>query len=82
MPQQLLKNAQSAQSKTQTEGQAGGFILLEVLLAMSLVLIGWIGSVNTYQALILRMGQEQQKRVHIHQELDQHEIEQSQKGDQ
>ena len=82
MPQQLLKNAQSAQSKTQTEGQAGGFILLEVLLAMSLVLIGWIGSVNTYQALILRMGQEQQKRVHIYQELDQHEIEQSQKRDQ
>ncbi|OYY52339.1 MAG: hypothetical protein B7X83_07750 [Polynucleobacter sp. 17-46-58] len=82
MPQQLLKNAQSAQSKTQTEGQAGGFILLEVLLAMSLVLTVWIGSVNTYQVLVLRMGQEQQKRVHIHQESDQHEIKQSQKRNQ
>ena len=59
------------------KGQANGFVLLEVLLAMSLITTGWISFGNTYQKLVLVMGQLGARRVQIHQELDQHEIAQA-----
>lgn len=71
---------QCPQVEANSLDQMGGFILLEVLVAMSLVLGAWIGSVHAYQILVLRMGNEQQKRLQIYQELDQHELEQLQKG--
>lgn len=58
-------------------GQSHGFALLEVLVAMTLVVTSWISLGNTYQKLVLSMGQLREKRVQIHQELDQHEISQA-----
>lgn len=60
--------------------QANGFVLLEVLVAMSLIATGWSSLVNTYQKLVLVMGQLGARRVQIHQELDQHEIAQAEAG--
>jgi type II secretory pathway component PulJ len=57
--------------------QANGFVLLEVLVAMSLITTGWISFGNTYQKLVLVMGQLGARRVQIRQELDQHEIAQA-----
>ncbi|OYY08967.1 MAG: hypothetical protein B7Y67_16305 [Polynucleobacter sp. 35-46-11] len=57
--------------------QANGFVLLEVLVAMSLIATGWSSLGNTYQKLVLVMGQLGAKRVQIHKELDQHEIAQA-----
>ena len=59
------------------KGQANGFVLLEVLVAMSLIATSWISLGNTYQKLVLVMGQLGARRVQIHQELDQHEIAQA-----
>ena len=59
------------------KGQANGFVLLEVLVAMSLITTGWISFGNTYQKLVLVMGQLGARRVQIHQELDQNEIAQA-----
>lgn len=56
---------------------ANGFILLEVLVLMSLIATSWITLGDTYQALGLRFMREQEKRVQIKRELDQHEITQS-----
>jgi hypothetical protein len=53
---------------------ANGFILLEVLVAMSLVAGSWMGLSNTYQGLILRLDQLQKKRVELRKEIDQHEL--------
>lgn len=65
-------------TKTQNlKGQANGFVLLEVLIAMSLIATSWISLGNTYQKLVLVMGQLGARRVQIHQELDQHEIAQA-----
>lgn len=75
----ISKPAQSTASVSPSKEQMSGFILLEVLIVMGLVLSVWIGSVSTYHSLILQLGKEQEKRMQIHQELDQHEIEQSQK---
>ena len=58
-------------------GQSHGLVLLEVLVAMTLVVTSWISLGNTYQKLVLSMGQLREKRVQIHQELDQHEISQA-----
>lgn len=80
MPKKILKYVYYHQPKAKSGTQMGGFILLEVLVAMGLVLAGWIGSVNAYHIVLLRMGQEVQKRVQIHRELDEHEIKQSQRG--
>jgi type II secretory pathway component PulJ len=54
--------------------KANGFILLEVLVAMSLVASSWMGLSNIYQGMILRLGQLQEKRVELRQEMDQHEL--------
>jgi hypothetical protein len=56
---------------------ANGFILLEVLVLMSLIATSWITLGDTHQALGLRFMREQEKRIQIKQELDQHEITQS-----
>ncbi|MBU3593220.1 hypothetical protein ICN42_03815 [Polynucleobacter sp. 71A-WALBACH] len=55
-------------------GCSHGFILLEVLVAMGLVAGSWVALGNTYQFLILRLGQLQEQRSQIKQALDQHEI--------
>jgi type II secretory pathway component PulJ len=54
--------------------QANGFILLEVLLAMSLVASSWMALSNTYQGMILRLGQLQEKRVALRKEMNGHEL--------
>lgn len=59
------------------EVHANGFILFEVLILMSLIASSWIALGQTYQTLGLRFMREQEKRIHIKQELDQHEIAQS-----
>ena len=53
---------------------ANGFILLEVLVAMSLVASIWVGLSNTYQGMILRLGQLQEKRAELRKEMDIHEL--------
>ena len=53
---------------------ANGFILLEVLVAMSLVATSWMALGNSFQHLILRVGQLQEKRVQMQKELDQFEM--------
>jgi type II secretory pathway pseudopilin PulG len=53
---------------------ANGFILLEVLVTMSLVASSWMTLGNTYQQMVLRLGQLQEQRVQMKQELDQHEL--------
>ncbi|MBU3601714.1 hypothetical protein [Polynucleobacter sp. AM-25C3] len=55
-------------------GQAKGFILFEVLIAMGLVTTSWIALGNSYQYQILRLGQLQEQRVKMKKEVDQHEI--------
>jgi Tfp pilus assembly protein PilV len=51
-----------------------GFMLLEVLVAMSLILGVWITSVGAYQRLALILGQQDSKRYQIRKELDAFEI--------
>jgi Zn-dependent M16 (insulinase) family peptidase len=53
---------------------ANGFILLEVLVAMSLVSSSWIGLNNAYQGMVLRLGQLQEKRAELRKEMDRHEL--------
>ena len=54
--------------------RANGFILLEVLVAMSLVASSWMGLSAIYQGMILRLGQLQEKRVELRREMDRHEL--------
>jgi len=53
---------------------ANGFILLEVLVAMSIVTGSWMALGNTYQQMVLRLGQLQEQREQMKQALDQHEL--------
>ena len=55
-------------------GQANGFILLEVLVAMSLVATSWMALGSTYQQMVLRLGQLQAQKEQMKKELDQHEL--------
>jgi Tfp pilus assembly protein PilV len=48
----------------------GGFVLLEVLVAMSLILGVWMALIDTYQHLALRNAQEESKRVQLRKESD------------
>ena len=41
---------------------------------MSLVATSWMGLSNTYQGMILRLGQLQGKRVELRKEMDRHEL--------
>ena len=47
-----------------------GFILLEVLIAMSLILGAWVTSVEAYQRLALKLAQQEAKRLQLRKELD------------
>ena len=52
-----------------------GFILLEVLVAMSLIMGVWMVSANAYQRLALVLGQQEGKRSEIRMQIDAHELE-------
>jgi hypothetical protein len=41
---------------------------------MSLVAGSWMGLSNTYQGLMLRLGQLQEKRAELRKEMDRHEL--------
>jgi hypothetical protein len=41
---------------------------------MSLVASSWMGLSNTYQRMILRLGQLQEKRAEVRKEMDRHEL--------
>jgi len=47
-----------------------GFVLLEVLVAMSLILGSWMASVGAYQNLVLRATQIESKRAQLRREFD------------
>ncbi|MBU3564521.1 hypothetical protein [Polynucleobacter sp. MWH-HuK1] len=51
-----------------------GFILLEVLVAMSLIMGSWMAATHTYQKLSLVLKQQEGKRSQLRRELDAHEI--------
>ena len=51
-----------------------GFILLEVLVAMSMILGVWMASVATYQRLALNLVQQETKRSQLRKEFDAFEI--------
>jgi len=51
-----------------------GFILLEVLVAMSLILGVWMTSIGAYQGLALRLNQQESKRSQLRQDLDAYEL--------
>ena len=55
-------------------GQAKGFVLLEVLVAMSIVASSWIALEGSYQHLVVRMALVQGKKAAINRESDQYEI--------
>lgn len=54
--------------------KSNGFVLLEVLLAMSLILGSWMTMLGAYQNLTLRITQEESKRAQLRKELDAFEI--------
>lgn len=54
--------------------QSNGFILLEALVAMSLILGTWLASMNTYQAIALRFITQEAKRMQLRKVLDLYEI--------
>jgi type II secretory pathway component PulJ len=70
----VLSLIQKSSSSLKSNAKANGFILLEVLVAMSLVASSWIGLSNIYQGMILRLGQLQEKRVGLRKEMDRHEL--------
>ncbi|MBU3576886.1 hypothetical protein [Polynucleobacter sp. UK-Kesae-W10] len=51
-----------------------GFILLEVLVAMSLILGAWMASLASYQGIALRHGQQASKRQILRLQWDRHEL--------
>jgi len=51
-----------------------GFILLEVLVAMSMILGVWMSSVGAYQRLALNLVQQESKRSQLRKELDAFEM--------
>ena len=54
--------------------QPQGFVLLEVLVAMSLILGAWMASVGAYQNLALRSAQTESKRVQLQREFNAFEM--------
>jgi|GEM_PF-520695 len=54
--------------------KSDGFVLLEVLLAMSLILGSWTTLVGAYQNLTLRIALEEKKRKQLRKALDVFEI--------
>ena len=51
-----------------------GFILLEVLVAMSLMMGVWMSLMQSYQTLSLKLHQQEQKRVKLREEWNASEI--------
>jgi len=51
-----------------------GFILLEVLVAMGLILGVWMTSIGAYQGLALRLAQQESKRLQLRQDFDIYEL--------
>ena len=70
-----VKNFANGSLPGQT-GSSAGFVLLEVLIAMSLILGAWTASVNAYQRLALRNSRAESKRLQLRSELDGFEREQ------
>ena len=54
--------------------QASGFVLLEALVAMSIVASSWIALEGSYYRLVLKMTQIQVKKVAVNGERDQYEV--------
>ena len=52
------------------KGAQEGFILLEVLIAMSLILVVWMSMVQIYLGLALRQTQLQSQKTELRKELD------------
>jgi Tfp pilus assembly protein PilV len=65
----VLSLIQKSLTPLKSNAQANGFILLEVLIAMSLVSGSWMGLSNIYQGMILRLGQLQEKRAELRKEI-------------
>ena len=53
---------------------SSGFILLEVLVAMSLISGVWVSSIGIYQVLVLRLIQQERKQVLLRKTFDDYEI--------
>ena len=51
-----------------------GFILLEVLIAMGLISGVWMGSMQAFQSLALRLLKQEQKQALLRQEFDRYEL--------
>jgi Tfp pilus assembly protein PilV len=51
-----------------------GFILLEVLVAMSLIASSWMTLGTSYQQMVLRLGKSHEQRVQMKKEADQYEL--------
>ena len=67
--------SQKAHHSINRSKRPNGFILLEVLVAMSLIMGSWMVSAHTYQKLALILGQQEGKRSQIRKEMDAYEIE-------
>ena len=65
---------QKPQQSPRLMGQADGFVLLEVLVAMSIVASSWIALEGSYQHLVLKTVLVQGKKAAINRESDQYEI--------
>ena len=52
----------------------GGFVLLEVLVAMGLIVGSWTAMIHIYQGLVLRQTQLQVKKTELRKESDVFEI--------
>ncbi|WP_216138158.1 hypothetical protein [Polynucleobacter sp. MWH-Berg-3C6] len=60
-------------SDHQMEGSQG-FVLLEVIVAMSLILGSWMALLGAYQNLALRTAQVESKRTQLRREFDAFEV--------
>ena len=56
------------------KGMQQGFILLEALIAMSLIVGVWMGMVQIYQGMALRQTKLQAEKVQLRKELDVFEL--------
>lgn len=64
---------QKSRQAPHLKGSAKGFVLLEVLVAMSIVAGSWVALEGSYHRLVLRMAQIQAKKAVINRERDQYE---------
>ena len=57
----------------------GGFVLLEALVAMSLIVGSGIAAFEAYQGLVLRYGKTQEERKQLRRQGDQYEMQRLEK---